>query len=136
MPNILETLGKLIGTNRRTRDATKRHSRTFFCRCGNNLFFRNSLCLGCQAPLGYLPGEARLVPLDPGPHSGTRVVETGGARQKFCGNRKTPVSKRGLRSLASGLRNRRPRRTTSGNWRRRNDESPDHQAAVGSCDLA
>jgi len=91
MPNILETLGKLIGTNRKTRDAAKRHSRTFFCRCGNHIFFRNSQCLGCRAPLGYLPGEGRLVPLDPGPQPGTWVVESDGAPQKYCGNRETPA---------------------------------------------
>jgi hypothetical protein len=91
MPSILETLSQLIGTNRRTRDAARRHSRTFFCRCGNNVFFRNSLCFSCQATLGYLPGEARLVPLDPGPQSGTWVDESGGAQQKFCGNREMPA---------------------------------------------
>jgi zinc-ribbon domain len=72
MPDILETLGKLIGTNWKHRDTAKRHSRTFLCRCGNHIFFGNRLCLGCQAPLGYLPADARLVPLDPGPQPGTR----------------------------------------------------------------
>jgi zinc-ribbon domain len=71
MAMLLETLGNLVRTNWKHRDVAKRHSRTFLCRCGNHIFFRNSLCLGCQAPLGYLPGEARLVPLDPGPQPGT-----------------------------------------------------------------
>jgi hypothetical protein len=89
MPGILETLGKLIGTSWKHRDTAKLHSRTFFCRCGNHVFFGNSLCLGCQAPLGYMPGDARLVPLDPGPQPGTWTVDGGEAPQKYCGNRET-----------------------------------------------
>src|SRR5262249_61571529 len=91
MPNILETLGELVGTNRKTRGAAERYSRTFFCRCGNHIFFHNSLCLGCRAPLGYLPYEARLVPLDPGPQPGTWDAARGRPLQKSCGNRETPA---------------------------------------------
>ena len=91
MGTLLETLGELIGTNRKHRDVAKRHSRTFWCRCGNHVFFRNSLCVGCKAPLGYLPGDARLVPLDPGPQPGTLAAEDGGASQKYCGNREMPA---------------------------------------------
>ena len=91
MTSLLETLGDLVGTNRKRRDVAKRHSRTFSCRCGNHLFFRNSLCLGCKAPLGYLPGEAELVPLDPGPQPGTWAAGSGRPSQKYCGNRETPA---------------------------------------------
>jgi hypothetical protein len=59
MATLLEILGELIGTNWKHRDAARRHSRTFWCRCGNHIF-RNS-----QAPLGYLPGDAKLVPSIP-----------------------------------------------------------------------
>jgi hypothetical protein len=91
MATLLETLGELIGSTRKHRDVAKRHSRTFLCRCGNHIFFRNSLCLRCQAPLGYLPGEARLVPVDPGQQPGTWVVDGVRTLQKFCGNRDTPA---------------------------------------------
>jgi hypothetical protein len=92
MPNVPDTLDGLIETNWKQRDAAvKRHWRTFSCRCGNRAFFGNSLCLGCQTPLGYLPGEARLVPLDPGPQPGTWVVAGGGPPRKCCGNRETPA---------------------------------------------
>ena len=90
MATLLETLGELIGTNWKRRDVDKRHSRTFLCRCGNHIFFQNSLCLRCQAQLGYLPGDARLMPLDPGPQSGTWTAE-GGPPKKYCGNRETPA---------------------------------------------
>jgi hypothetical protein len=91
MATLLETLGELIGTNRKHRDAAKQHSRTFLCRCGNHIFFRNSLCLRCQAPLGYLPTEARLVPLDPEPQPGTWTAEGVRTSQKYCGNRDMPA---------------------------------------------
>ena len=55
MPDILETLAGLIGTNWKRRDADRRHSRTFFCCCGNHVFFRNSLCLSCEARSDICP---------------------------------------------------------------------------------
>jgi zinc-ribbon domain/Putative zinc-binding metallo-peptidase len=88
---LLETLGELIGANWKQREVVKRHSRTFSCSCGNHVFFRNTLCLGCQAPLGYLPGDARLAPLDPGPRPGTWVAEGGRSPKKYCGNREMPA---------------------------------------------
>ncbi len=40
-----------------------RSKRSFRCDCGRPVFFRNSKCLGCGAPLGYIPwlGEVRTV---------------------------------------------------------------------------
>ena len=91
MASLLETLGELIGSNWKQREVAKRHSRTFACRCGTHIFFRNSLCLHCQATLGYIPGEGRMVAIDPGPQSGTWVAEGVRAPQKCCGNRDTPA---------------------------------------------
>jgi hypothetical protein len=92
MATVLDALSEQIGTSWKHRDAAaKRHSRTFLCRCGNHVFFGNSLCLGCQTPLGYLPGDVSLVPLDPGPQPGTWVGAGGGPPQKYCGNRDTPA---------------------------------------------
>ena len=91
MATLLETLGEWIGTGWKHRDANRRHSRTFLCRCGNHIFFRNSLCLGCQAALGYLPDEARLLPLEPGPRPGTWDAGGGRPLLKYCGNREMPA---------------------------------------------
>jgi hypothetical protein len=41
--------------------------RAFNCRCGRPVFFRNSICLACQTPLGYDPELRRLIPLQPAP---------------------------------------------------------------------
>ncbi|MBA4263831.1 MAG: hypothetical protein C0453_02005 [Comamonadaceae bacterium] len=38
-------------------------SRAFSCRCGQPVFFRNSICLACQTPLGYDPQTGLLLPL-------------------------------------------------------------------------
>ena len=91
MATVLEILGELIGTSWKHRDVAKQHSRTFLCRCGNAVFFRNALCIGCHAPLGYLPDDARLVPLGPGPQPQTWTAEDGRPLRKFCSNRETPA---------------------------------------------
>ena len=88
---LLDTLADLIGTNWKHREVARRHSRTFKCRCGTHIFFRNSTCLSCQAPLGYVPAEAKLVPLDPGPDPATWTAAGVKAPQKYCGNRETPA---------------------------------------------
>ncbi len=45
--------------------------RRYQCRCGRPVFFRNSMCLACRAPLGYEPHLARICALDPGERSTT-----------------------------------------------------------------
>ena len=39
--------------------------RRYQCRCLRPVFFRNSVCLACCAPLGYEPHLAQICPLDP-----------------------------------------------------------------------
>ncbi|MGO4623763.1 putative zinc-binding metallopeptidase [Ensifer sp. 2YAB10] len=89
MASLLETLGDLIGTNWKHRDVAKRYSRTFVCRCGSPVFFGNMFCNSCQAPLGYLPGEDALVPLEPGPQPDTWEASGGRPLLKYCSNRDT-----------------------------------------------
>jgi hypothetical protein len=43
-----------------------RSKRAFRCDCGRPVFFRNSQCLGCEAPLGYEPMLGELRALQPG----------------------------------------------------------------------
>ena len=45
------------------------------CRCGRPVYFQNSVCLGCQAPLGYAPSLQQLRSMTAGPHSGTWVLD-------------------------------------------------------------
>jgi hypothetical protein len=65
MAKLFESLGDLLGTSWKHRDVRGRHARAFACRCGNPIFFRNTQCLACGAVLGYLPGDAKLLALDP-----------------------------------------------------------------------
>ena len=88
MQDLPGWLDKAIGTQRKKRDErVARHSRSYKCRCGNRLFFRNTLCLACDSQLGYLPDEGRLAALDPGPTPGTWGVEGRTDVLKFCANR-------------------------------------------------
>ena len=54
MESLFETVAGLLSKSWKAR-AAPRHSRAFRCRCGRNIFFRNSLCIGCSGPLGYAP---------------------------------------------------------------------------------
>ena len=72
-------------------------SRAYRCRCGRPVFFRNSLCLGCQTPLGYEPFVGQVLPLQEGPLPDTWQL-TGdapeaGAGQLYrrCGNFTSPA---------------------------------------------
>ncbi|WKB55852.1 zinc-binding metallopeptidase family protein [Eleftheria terrae] len=49
-------------------------SRAYRCRCGRPIFFRNSECLACRAPLGYLPSSGTLCCLRAGSLPGTWQV--------------------------------------------------------------
>ena len=45
--------------------------RAFRCPCGHQVYFRNSRCLGCGTPLGYLASSGALLALRPGPQDDT-----------------------------------------------------------------
>jgi hypothetical protein len=91
MQYLFDALGKLLGNRRRQRAVNERLSRTFQCRCGAQVFFRNSQCLNCQRPLGYWPDEGQLVALDPGATADTWQAEGAAPPAKFCANRDTPA---------------------------------------------
>lgn len=61
--------------------------RAFSCACGRPVFFRNSLCHGCGAALGYEPRRGQVMALDPGPEENTWHVD-GDAQTLYrrCGN--------------------------------------------------
>ena len=73
------------------RERVARHARSYRCRCGNLIFFRNTLCLECNSQLGYLADEGRLVALDPGTTPGTWRAHGRDDDLKFCANRDSPA---------------------------------------------
>lgn len=68
-----------------------RHSRAFRCQCGRHVFFRNSLCIACHTPLGYLPERAAVLPLSPGSAPGRWRVPDDARDYKRCANLDTPA---------------------------------------------
>jgi hypothetical protein len=48
--------------------------RTYTCRCGSLIFFRNSFCLNCHTALGYDPIVGKVLPLDKGSAPDTWVL--------------------------------------------------------------
>lgn len=67
--------------------------RRYQCRCGRPVFFRNSKCLACGAPLGYEPHLATICALDP--VGGENWELTGWLPMKTyrrCANLETPAA--------------------------------------------
>ncbi|MBV8904157.1 MAG: putative zinc-binding metallopeptidase [Acidobacteriia bacterium] len=73
-----------------------RGGRSYRCRCGRPVFFRNSECLACHTALGYEPELAQLLPIEPGTKAETwRVAgRVPGARKAYrrCANLNTPAA--------------------------------------------
>jgi hypothetical protein len=70
MHNVFEYITKRLVEAWRTDQPTAR-GRNYRCQCGRPVFFRNSLCLGCQTPLGYDPAEGQVRPIEAGPEPHT-----------------------------------------------------------------
>ncbi|WER46674.1 putative zinc-binding metallopeptidase [Cupriavidus sp. WKF15] len=70
--------------------------RAYQCICGQQVFFRNSRCLACEAPLGYAPSLRGLYPLEAGPEPDTwRIVGNDAASAllyRRCANFTTAAS--------------------------------------------
>ena len=67
--------------------------RAFNCQCGRPVFFRNSICLACNTPLGYVPTLSKLVALTQGEKPGTwSAWETEGPLYRRCANLDTPAA--------------------------------------------
>lgn len=92
MEDVLDSLHKGLDAQLKQLDErVGRHSRSYQCRCGNRVFFRNTLCLACNSQLGYLPDEGRVAALDPGSAPGTWRTEGREGFLKFCTNRASPA---------------------------------------------
>ena len=64
-----------------------RACRIYRCSCGRPLFFQNSACLGCGAPLGYAPTQGKRYPLTRSPLAAICQIPDG--QRKFirrCAN--------------------------------------------------
>ena len=88
-------------------------SRAYQCQCGRPIFLRNSECLACHTPLGYIIDRLGVVPLAPGAQVDSYTVfgEPEGRRYARCANFSTaascnwmvPLAADGSHDLAGGL---------------------------------
>ena len=69
-------------------DEAPLHGRLYACRCGRPVYFQNSLCTACNAPLGYIPESSEVCALDPGPAEGTWSIsgKEGSPAYRRCAN--------------------------------------------------
>ncbi len=93
MLNIFESITKRLVDAWRLDEPSGRRS-SFSCSCGRPVFFNNSLCLGCNAPLGYEPELQQVRSLTPGPEQGTWKLDgtqDDGKTWKRCENFESPA---------------------------------------------
>jgi hypothetical protein len=89
---ILSVFDK-FATKRKRKPVTA--GRAYFCRCGRPVFFRNSVCLACNTPLGYEPHLRQVYPLAPGSEPDTWQLAADGAAAgiyRRCSNLDSPAA--------------------------------------------
>ncbi len=93
MLNIFESITKRLVEAWTSGEPSGRRS-AFRCRCGRPVFFYNSLCLGCSAPLGFVTDLQQIRALTPGPQPDTWTVDDDDAPEtiwKRCENFESPA---------------------------------------------
>lgn len=93
MFSIFESIAKRLAEAWRSEQPSGR-GHSYRCQCGRPVFFRNSLCLGCNTPLGYEPELAQLRALKPGPEPDTWLLydqQDAAPLWRRCGNFDTPA---------------------------------------------
>src|SRR6185295_11273335 len=74
MSSIFETITSRLLEAWRSEEPSGRRS-AFACRCGRPVYFNNSVCLGCNAPLGFEPGLLQVRAMTPAPGAGTFTLD-------------------------------------------------------------
>jgi hypothetical protein len=93
MLNIFEAVTRRLVEAWKSGGPTERKG-AFRCSCGRPVYFRNSLCLGCNTPLGFEPELLEVRALTPGPEPDTWKIdgdEEPAAIWKRCGNLDSPA---------------------------------------------
>jgi len=102
MASIFEAITKRLVESWKSKEPAAT-GRTYRCQCDRPVYFRNSVCLGCNTPLGYEPELAEVRALQPGPTADTwklydQVEDTPLWRR--CENFDTPAGCNWLTSAA------------------------------------
>jgi len=93
MLNIFETITKRLIEAWKSDEPSGRRS-AFSCRCGRPVYFHNSLCLGCKAPLGYEPESQQVRALIATTEPGHWLLDEQSEDETFwkrCGNFDSPA---------------------------------------------
>ncbi len=93
MLSIFESITNLLVQAWKSEEPSGRRS-SFSCSCGRPVYFHNSLCLGCKAPLGFEPELLQVRSLVPGPDDGTFLLDAPGSSPtlwKRCENFDSPA---------------------------------------------
>ena len=103
MQILKSMLDGIAGGLFKSRRATTSRSRSYSCQCGNHVFFRNSVCLSCDSPLGYDPELGSLIALQPGATMGSLVRhgDSDGKQYQRCANFDGPAGCNWLLPLGS-----------------------------------
>lgn len=70
MPGIFDKITRRLAEVWRSTEPTGREQ-SHRCQCGRPVFFLNSICLGCNSPLGFEPELLQVRALEPGPDERT-----------------------------------------------------------------
>lgn len=94
MPDLFDRLARQLDLRWKPRRAPAA-PRSYRCRCGRPVFFRNSACTACGAPLGYEATRGRVFALEPaeGDAAGLWRLdgEPGGVLYARCANYDSPA---------------------------------------------
>jgi hypothetical protein len=74
MPNIIEKITNRLIEAWKSEEPSGRRS-AFVCRCERPIYFHNSLCLGCKAPLGYEPEFQQVRAMAAVPEANTWILD-------------------------------------------------------------
>ncbi|HRI14188.1 MAG TPA: putative zinc-binding metallopeptidase, partial [Verrucomicrobiota bacterium] len=96
MSAFFESLAKRLADTWRMPAERPAAGRRYRCQCGRPVFFRNSQCLGCQSPLGFVPERNTICALTEVPFDRQFVVanDESNPRKRFrrCANLNTPAA--------------------------------------------
>jgi len=88
---MFEKIYRELAAATQTDDSPRRRSQR--CRCDRPVYFNNSVCLACNAPLGYVPELREVRALEPGPDPATWFVNGENEDRPFhrCANFDSPA---------------------------------------------
>jgi hypothetical protein len=93
MLSIFESITRRLVDSWKSGEPSGRRS-AFACRCGRPVYFDNSLCLGCKAPLGFETASLQVTSLEPALEAGRWKLDSpkdSPAEWKRCDNFDSPA---------------------------------------------